>query len=276
MAQILVVDDDLTNIELLNAYLSADYEVISAQSGKEAIEKVQNESPDIILLDVMMPDMDGYEVCRILKTNPDTQFIPIIMVTALTQREERIKGIEVGTDEFLSKPVNRIELITRVKSLLHTKQLHDSLVSERNILDMQNRIRSVLTAIIPMLLKPLTPDHKNIIIHQMTDMVEKTILEIYPFDIEKPDLNYTGNICCNIMNQLGGSFTNIQSKEGKGCTIKGSICPWSVEEARRNPILCNLTRGIFSRIAAKVQGEVKVLRTIGNGNDCCLFEIYIK
>lgn len=275
MQKILVVDDEPINVELLEAYLAGQYNILTAYNGKEALEKVKSEHPDLILLDIMMPGMDGYEVCRIIKNDPGTQFIPIVMVTALSEREDRIKSIEAGADEFLTKPVDRVELMARVKSLVHARHLHNRLVSERDILDVQNRIRSVLTAIIPVLLKPLPPEHKRIVIHQMTDMVEKTILEIYPFDTENPDIECIGDVCANLMNQLGATFSNEPSEDGMGYTVKGTICPWGGEEARRNPILCNLTRGIFSRIAARVPGnsELKVLKTIGNGDECCLFKI---
>lgn len=275
MPKILVVDDEPINVELLEAYLTGEYNILTAYNGEEALEKVKSEHPDLILLDIMMPGMDGYEICRILKNDSLTQFIPIVMVTALSERDDRIKSIEVGADEFLTKPVDKVELMARVKSLVHVKQLHNRLVSERDVLDVQNRIRSVLTAIIPMLLKSLSLEDKKIVIHQMTDMVEKTILEIYPINAENPDIECVGDVCANVMNQLGGTFVTEPSEDGMGCTVKGTVCPWGGEEARRNPILCNLTRGIFSRITARAPGnrEVQVLKTLGNGDDCCIFKI---
>jgi len=276
MPNILVVDDEQINVELLEAYLTGEYNILTAYNGEEALEKVKSEHPDLILLDIMMPGMDGYEVSRILKSDPLTQFIPIVMVTALSERDDRIKGIEVGADEFLTKPVDKVELMARVKSLMHAKHLHNRLVSERDVLEVQNRIRSVLTAIIPILLKSLSLEEKKIVIHQMTDMVEKSILEIYPIDAENTDINCIGDVCANVMNQLGANFISESSEEG-GCMVKGTVCPWGGKEARRNPILCNLTRGIFSRIAARAPGnrEVQVLKTIGNEDECCLFKINI-
>ena len=127
-AKILVVDDIAINLELQKAYLTAaGYEVIEAKSGQEALQKVRDEKPDLILLDVMMPKMSGYEVCKILKNDPETQFIPIIMVTALTSVEDKIRGIEAGADDFISRPFNKTELMTRVKSLLRIKFLQDQL-----------------------------------------------------------------------------------------------------------------------------------------------------
>lgn len=130
--KVLIVDDEQAIVELMGLYLKSDYEVIPAYSGQEALEKVKTEKPDIILLDVMMPDMNGYEVCRVLKTSVETQFLPVVMVTALSGKDDRIKGIDVGADEFLGKPVNRLELVTRVKSLLRIKHLQDKILAERN------------------------------------------------------------------------------------------------------------------------------------------------
>ncbi|MDY0387725.1 MAG: response regulator [Methanolobus sp.] len=130
--KVLIVDDEQAIVELMGLYLKSDYEVIPAYSGQEALDKVKSEKPDIILLDVMMPDMNGYEVCRVLKTSVETQFLPVVMVTALSGKDDRIKGIEVGADEFLGKPVNRLELVTRVRSLLRMKHLQDKILAERN------------------------------------------------------------------------------------------------------------------------------------------------
>ncbi|WP_407355904.1 response regulator [Methanolobus sp. WCC5] len=130
--KVLIVDDEQAIVELMGLYLKSEYDVIPAYSGQEALDKVKSEKPDIILLDVMMPDMNGYEVCRVLKTSVETQFLPVVMVTALSGKDDRIKGIEVGADEFLGKPVNRLELVTRVKSLLRIKHLQDKVLAERN------------------------------------------------------------------------------------------------------------------------------------------------
>ena len=134
--KVLVVDDDVQNAELLEAYLTsmADYEVIVAHDGLEALERVEAESPDLILLDIMMPGLDGYQVCARLKGDQSTQFIPIVMVTALHGTEERIKALEVGADDFLSKPFNIYELLARVKSLMRIKHLHDELETKNELL----------------------------------------------------------------------------------------------------------------------------------------------
>ncbi|TDI87362.1 MAG: diguanylate cyclase [Caldithrix sp.] len=125
---ILVVDDVPVNIQLLNTYLSSEgYNVVTASDGAEAIEQVQQHAPDLILLDVMMPKMNGFDVCKFLKSQELTRFIPVIMVTALNEVEDKVKGIDSGADDFISKPFNKLELLARVRSLLRIKYLHDEL-----------------------------------------------------------------------------------------------------------------------------------------------------
>jgi two-component system cell cycle response regulator len=125
-ARVLVVDDILPNVKLLEAKLAGEYyDVLTATSGKEALEKVANDSPDIVLLDVMMPEMDGFEVCRQIKSNPAVAHIPVVMVTALTDAADRIKGLEAGADDFLSKPLNDTALMARVRSLVRLKMTVD-------------------------------------------------------------------------------------------------------------------------------------------------------
>ena len=127
-ARVLVVDDIPANVKLLEARLSAEYfDVATAFSGTEALALCERAECDIVLLDVMMPDMDGFEVCRRLKSNPATHHIPVVMVTALDQPSDRIKGLEAGADDFLTKPVSDVALISRVRSLTRLKMVTDEL-----------------------------------------------------------------------------------------------------------------------------------------------------
>jgi adenylate cyclase len=131
MRKILVVDDTPHNIRLLVDLLTAKgYEVITATSGQAALEQVEAERPDLVLLDVMMPGMDGYEVCAKLRENPANGVLPVVMVTALDPSQERIKGLEAGADDFLTKPVNKAELLARVRSLLRIKELYDTVQAQ--------------------------------------------------------------------------------------------------------------------------------------------------
>ena len=125
-AQILVVDDVPANIKLLEAKLSNEYyDVITAKDGFEALKMAHDHKPDLILLDVMMPGMDGFEVCQKLKADPEVSHIPVVMVTALSEKSDRLKGLEAGADDFLTKPINDMALFARVKSLVRIKQLLD-------------------------------------------------------------------------------------------------------------------------------------------------------
>jgi two-component system, cell cycle response regulator len=127
-AKILVVDDIPANVKLLQARLSAEYyEVITASNGPEALLACENNQIDLILLDIMMPGMDGFEVCTRLKADPTMQHVPVVMVTALDQPEDRIRGLRAGADDFLTKPVNDMQLMSRVKSLVRLKNLTDEL-----------------------------------------------------------------------------------------------------------------------------------------------------
>ncbi len=127
-ARVLVVDDIPANVKLLEAKLGAEYfDVVTAGSGPEALRKVEEERPDIILLDVMMPGMDGFEVCQRIKSNPATAHLPVIMVTALDQVSDRVQGLESGADDFLTKPVNDVALFARVRSLVRLKTMVDEL-----------------------------------------------------------------------------------------------------------------------------------------------------
>lgn len=130
-ASVLVVDDTPQNIKLLTDLLTANgYRVESAQSGKEALEKIAADVPDIVLLDVMMPGLSGYDVCRAIRQTPATALLPVIMVTSLDPQIERVHGIEAGADDFLSKPINQPELFARVKSLLRVKSLQDEVIRQ--------------------------------------------------------------------------------------------------------------------------------------------------
>ncbi|PIR26018.1 MAG: two-component system response regulator [Deltaproteobacteria bacterium CG_4_10_14_0_2_um_filter_43_8] len=132
--KVLVVDDDSTNLLVINKTLSPKgFEVEGLTSPKEALKRVPELQPDVILLDVMMPEMNGFEVCRLLKSDKKTRLIPIVLITALQEKEDKITGIEAGCDDFLSKPIDRLELIARVTALSKVKRLNDELVHAESI-----------------------------------------------------------------------------------------------------------------------------------------------
>jgi CheY-like chemotaxis protein len=137
--RILVVDDVPRNVRLLATVLTAaGYEVVSAGSGAEAIEAVARDGPDLVLLDIRMPDIDGYEVCRRLRSDPAAEFLPIVMVTS-AEGEERVAALEAGADDFVAKPFNQDELLARVRSLIRIKHYHDTILSQTTQLAEWNR-----------------------------------------------------------------------------------------------------------------------------------------
>jgi two-component system, OmpR family, alkaline phosphatase synthesis response regulator PhoP len=136
-SKVLIVDDNPQNLELLSAYIEdiPNVAIIPATNGMEALARVADNQPDLILLDIMMPRMSGFEVCRQLKADPRTRDIQVIMVTALNELGDHERAVDCGTDEFLTKPVNRVELVTRVKSLLRVRHLKRELSQTLQELD---------------------------------------------------------------------------------------------------------------------------------------------
>ena len=151
--RILVVDDQRTNVELMANLLRARrYEVLTALDGEEALRRVRAERPDLVVSDIMMPGLDGYELCRRLRADPETALLPVVLVTSLDPQAERVKGIEAGADDFLSKPVNWTELFARVRSLLRIKSLQDEVRRQAETLrdwnaQLEERVREQVTAI---------------------------------------------------------------------------------------------------------------------------------
>jgi len=135
MQKILIVDDDTANRELLESVLEiSNFSVVSAGDGRQALIEFERTSPDLVLLDVQMPILDGFEVCRKLKSNPATRLTPVVLVTALSATEDRVRGLEAGADDFLIKPVDRSELLARVRSLLSLKAFTDELEQAETVL----------------------------------------------------------------------------------------------------------------------------------------------
>lgn len=132
---LLVVDDNADDIKLVEYCLSHEsYRILSASNGKSALKIIKREHPDLLLFDIMMPGIDGFMLCQETKSNPQTSLIPVILITGLTEREERLKGIKVGADDFLTKPVDRAELLARVKSLLRVKALTDQMEQAEDVI----------------------------------------------------------------------------------------------------------------------------------------------
>lgn len=270
----LAVDDEPVNVKLITAILENDYEIIPAYSGREALEKISSSKPDIVLLDIMMPEVNGYEVCRKIKQADSTRFTPVVMVTALSGIEDKVKAIEAGADDFLTKPVSRIELIARVKSLLKAKYFHDQLVKSKEKIEVQNDFKTIMANILPLLLQYIPPDKKTEIIQQMSKHVEALIWQKYIHELPG-NAEQTAGISCSIMNRLGGCFSVGGVKE-QGYTIINKKCPWG--DANINPVLCMLTKAIFARIGVHVfkDIDIDIQKTIASGDGECLIEVSVR
>jgi putative two-component system response regulator len=135
MAVVLVVDDGAANRQLVQAYLAGlDCDVRLAENGASALDQIKAEPPDLVLLDVQMPGMDGYEVCRRIKAGPRGRLLPVVMITALNQTDDRVRALESGADDFMAKPVERVELVARVRSALRLKALYNTLDSAEQVI----------------------------------------------------------------------------------------------------------------------------------------------
>ena len=138
-ATVLVVDDQPQNVRLLDAVLSPrGYRVVGATSGQEALEALRVDEIDLVLLDIRMPGMDGYEVCRRIRADPETEFLPVVMITA-SEAEQKVLAIEAGADDFIGKPFDQGELLARVSSLLRVKRYHDTILLQAAELEAWNR-----------------------------------------------------------------------------------------------------------------------------------------
>ena len=168
-ARVLVVDDVMPNVKLLAAKLTREYfDVLTAYNGQQALDLVKTESPDIVLLDVMMPGMDGFEVCQRIRSDPETMHIPVVMVTALSDISDRVRGLEAGADDFLTKPVNDIALFARVRSLVRLKMMMD-----------EWRLRESTSGHFGMLINGVS------MLSESTEKARVLVLEDSPLDLDK-------------------------------------------------------------------------------------------
>ena len=238
-AKILVVDDTPMNIKFLEDLLVLKgYTVVTAPSGHEALVQVEKERPDLVLLDVMMPDMNGYEVCRKIRENPETAFFPVVMVTSLDAMEERIKGIEAGADDFLTKPINQMELLARVRSLIRIRVLHDQVQSqaaeladwnktlERRVEEQLAQLTSLLE-VSRLLTSSLEVDELlQLILVTVSRLMEADTSNLLILDSTTHDLVYRVPV-----SPASEALKDVRLKAGEG------IAGWVVKE--RSPVLMN-------------------------------------
>lgn len=238
-AKILVVDDMPMNVKFLKDLLVVKgYTVVTTSSGHEALVQVAKERPDLVLLDVMMPDLNGYEVCRKIRDNPETAFLPVVMVTSLDAMEERIKGIEAGADDFLTKPINQMELLARVRSLIRIRVLHDQVQSqaaeladwnktlERRVEEQLAQLTSLLE-VSRLLTSSLEVDELlQLILVKVSGLMEADISNLLILDPTTHDLVYRVPV-----SPAGEALKDVRLKASEG------IAGWVVKE--RSPVLMN-------------------------------------
>ncbi len=270
--KILVVDDTQLNVKIIEDYLKNEYEIIRAYSGNEALEKLESGRPDIVLLDVVMPGMSGYQVCEKIKQTDITRFIPVVMVTSLSELEDKVKALEAGADDFLTKPVNQLELVTRVKSLLRAKNFHDELIKSKEKMEAHNEFKTIMANIIPLLFMHVLPDKKTEIIRQMSQQVEAVVWTKYIHDLPT-EIIQVAEISCSVMNRLGGDF-HVEKVSERSYTLRNDRCPWG-DTGSLNPVLCMLTRAIIARIGVRIHNTINVdiLKTIAGKDDLCMIEV---
>jgi two-component system cell cycle response regulator len=231
-ARILVVDDIPANVRLLEAKLAAEYfEVVSAASGKEALELIDKQIPDIVLLDVMMPEMDGFEVCARIRANPRTHFLPVVMVTALSDPSDRVRGLEAGADDFLTKPVNDLALFARVRSLVRLKMIMD-----------EWRMREQTSGQFDLLTAATEPDHNedrnaSVLLVEGFAPAAQRVVQVLSKDGDKVEVcdNLTTAQELAASNRFDLIITNIQVGGEDGLRLCSHLR--SHEETRQTPIL---------------------------------------
>jgi signal transduction histidine kinase len=295
---ILIVDDEETNVKLIKGMLSQEnYDLWSACSGREALSILTTISPDLILLDVMMPKMNGFEVCRKIKQNAKTQIIPILMVTALSEKKHRLMAMDCGADDFLSKPVDRAELKIRVKSLLRIKKYHDELyesyleISEKNnmlqklakhrdglmhmiVHDLKNPLFAIMGNIELILLDKHKFSDTQITAAQnclasCTDLNEmiQQLLDMNKFEKDKLQLNRENTDLVSLVN---GAMNQLSKKaQEKQISIhlvkKNSISPICIDSGLIKRVVANLLdNGVRHSL---VGGTLEVKVELANGKD---------
>ncbi len=243
-ARVLVVDDILPNVKLLEAKLATEYyEVLTATNGPDALKKVAEQSPDLVLLDVMMPGMDGFEVCQRIKQDPKLAHIPVVMVTALTDTQDKVRGLESGADDFLSKPINDTALMARVRSLVRLKMALDEWRARENTANQLGVVDS------PASVMTQSADKARILIVEDKDFEKKKIEETLKVDQDMTISCDTGVKAVEITSKQDFDILiislNLQQEDGL------RLCSHfkSNERTRSVPILMVATEDDMPRIA---------------------------
>ena len=247
-ARILVVDDILPNVKLLEAKLMAEYyDVVTASGGQEALDKLETEKPDLILLDIMMPGMDGFEVCTRVKENPATAHIPIVMVTALTDPADKVRGLEAGADDFLSKPINDTALMARVRSALRLKMATDEWRVRENTANQLGVVETTSN------IMQESAENANILLIEDKDFEENKIIQTLSVDHDSVHAAKTGTAALSLISHQEVDLIivslNLDSEDGL------RLCSHlrSNEKTRNTPIVMIGTTDDMDRIASGLE-----------------------
>ncbi len=222
---ILIVDDEPVNLKILKAMLVPEgYNVIETESAIQALEILNSILPDIILLDVMMPEMDGFELCRKIKAQKDKRMIPILMVTALQDKVHRQEAMEAGADDFLSKPIDRVELLIRVKSLLRIKMYSDELIRSYKVLEKKNRqleeLERAKEGLTHMIIHDLRGPLTNISMN-----IEMCLMKLDPGSEIRRYLDNAGRQCLYMNDMIQGLLDIHKMEEGKLEIVRELVIP---------------------------------------------------
>lgn len=221
---VLIVDDEERNLKLLRAFLAREnYDIRSALRGETALQIVSESHPDIILTDVMMPGLNGFEMCRKIKENDKTKMIPVVMVTALNEKKHHMLAMEAGADDFLSKPVDRIELLVRVKSMLRIKRYQDEILQSKKVIEDKNRALQKL--------QKTREGLVHMIIHDLRNPLSAIsgYLELINLRRDEMPDKVTGNVkkclelCENLEDMIQG-LLDIYKMENGNFTLKKELC----------------------------------------------------
>ena len=241
-ARVLVVDDILSNVKLLEAKLTAEYfEVVTAFSGEQALARIGTEAPDIVLLDVMMPGMDGFEVCRRIKSNPKTAHVPVVMVTALDQPSDRVTGLDAGADDFLTKPVDDTALFARVRSLVRLKTMTDELRMREETGQNMGLVDSGESAV------DADPSGRILIVEDRPESLAWFRAGLEP----KNEISDVANFDEALIRTRGGDFDLIVVSLGVRAFDGLRLCSHlrSLPEARNTPVLVLVSEGETRKLA---------------------------
>ena len=248
--RILVVDDDPRNVRLLEGmFRSAGYTVDKAYSGVEALQRIEDVPPDLVLLDVMMPGMSGHEVCLQLKGADRTRPIPVVLVTSLSSTEDKVQGLDIGADDFVSKPVNRLELLAKTRSLLRIKLLHDELAVANAQLEARNQDLLRLEELKDSLMQMIVHDLKNPLTAIMGNL--SLVLQSPASRPPADDRGAGGRGSASGPDARGSSGTAPASGGGHTAEAKSAGAPaadWEQKTRRRVGVALESSRGMMRMI----------------------------